>query len=62
MDVFLSRGVQGTTTFMAFVVSRFVCPYVTEIWEPWLMEIDWGWFEIYSFFAVITTTSNAASG
>jgi len=42
MDVFLSRGVQGTTTFMAFVVSRFVCPYVTEIWEPWLMEIDWG--------------------
>ncbi len=38
MDVFLYRGVQGATTAMAFVVSRSICPYVTEVWEPLMME------------------------
>lgn len=34
MDVFLYRGVQGSTTAMAFFVSRTVCPFVSEVWEP----------------------------
>lgn len=34
MDVFLYRGVQGSTTAMAFVASRMVCPFVSEVWEP----------------------------
>jgi len=56
MDVFLYRGVQGVTTSMAFVVSRFVCPYVTEIWEPFnllLLYIAFGLGSWYLFSVVL---------
>ena len=56
MDVFLYRGVQGTTTSMAFVVSRFVCPYVTEIYEPFnllFLYIAFGLGSWYLFSVVL---------